>query len=73
MNWSFKIGSVMGIPVRVHFTFLLLLFLVFFAGTALLGTGGLAGVIFVILVFASVVFHELSHSLVATALRCQCD
>jgi Zn-dependent protease/CBS domain-containing protein len=65
MNWSFKIGSVMGIPVRVHFTFLLLLFLVFFAGTALLGTGGLAGVIFVILVFASVVFHELSHSLVA--------
>lgn len=65
MNWSFKIGSVMGIPVRVHFTFLLLLFLVFFAGNALLGTGGLGGVIFVILVFASVVFHELSHSLVA--------
>ena len=65
MNWSFKIGSIMGIPVRVHFTFLLLLFLVFFAGKALLGTGGLGGVVFVILVFASVVFHELSHSLVA--------
>jgi Zn-dependent protease/CBS domain-containing protein len=65
MNWSFKIGSIMGIPVRVHFTFLLLLFLVFFAGNALLGTGGMGGVIFVILVFASVVFHELSHALVA--------
>jgi Zn-dependent protease/predicted transcriptional regulator len=65
MNWAFKIGSVMGIPVRVHSTFILLLLLVFFAGTAVLGIGGLSGVIFVILVFASVVFHELSHSLVA--------
>lgn len=65
MKWSFKIGSIMGIPVKIHLTFLLLLVLIYFAGTAVIGTGGLDGVIFVVLVFASVVFHELSHALVA--------
>ncbi|HTY23206.1 MAG TPA: site-2 protease family protein [Desulfomonilaceae bacterium] len=65
MKWSFKIGSIMGIPIKVHATFLLLLLLIFFAGSSVIGMGGLNGVIFVILVFASVVFHELSHSIVA--------
>jgi Zn-dependent protease/CBS domain-containing protein len=65
MKWSFKIGSIMGIPVKIHLTFLLLLLLVYFAGASVIGSGGLNGVIFVVLVFASVVFHELSHALVA--------
>lgn len=65
MKWSFRIGSIFGIPVTLHITFLLLLVLVFFAGHSIIGTGGLDGVIFVILVFASVVFHELSHATVA--------
>lgn len=65
MKWSFKIGSIVGIPVKVHATFLMLLVLVYFAGYTLVGTGGIEGVIFVVLVFASVVFHELSHSMVA--------
>jgi Zn-dependent protease/CBS domain-containing protein len=65
MKWSFKIGSIMGIPLKVHATFLLLLLLIFFAGTSVIGMGGLYGVIFVILIFASVVFHELSHAVVA--------
>ncbi|HMK35825.1 MAG TPA: site-2 protease family protein [Desulfomonilaceae bacterium] len=65
MKWSFKIGSILGIPVKVHLTFLLLLILIYFAGASVVGTGGLNGVIFVILIFASVVFHELSHSMVA--------
>lgn len=65
MKWSFRIGSIFGIPVTVHITFLLLLLLVFFAGQSIIGTGGLNGVVFVILVFASVVFHELSHATVA--------
>ena len=65
MKWSFKIGSIMGIPLKVHSTFLLLLLLIFFAGTSVIGMGGLYGVIFVILIFASVVFHELSHAVVA--------
>lgn len=65
MRWSLRIGSIMGIPVKVHVTFLLLLLLIYFAGTSIIGAGGLNGVIFVVLVFASVVFHELSHAAVA--------
>jgi len=65
MKWSFKIGSLLGIPVKVHLTFLLLLILIYFAGSTVVGTGGFSGVIFVLLIFASVVFHELSHSMVA--------
>jgi len=65
MKWSLKIGSIFGIPVKVHVTFLLLLGLIYFAGAKIIGVGGLSGVIFVVLVFASVVFHELSHAFVA--------
>ncbi|MGC8603957.1 MAG: site-2 protease family protein, partial [Desulfomonilaceae bacterium] len=57
--------SIFGIPLNVHITFILLLILIYFVGGSIIGTGGLAGVVFVVLVFASVVFHELSHSLVA--------
>ncbi|MBI4963830.1 MAG: site-2 protease family protein [Desulfomonile tiedjei] len=65
MKWSFGIGKILGIPVKVHITFLLLLALVFFVGQSIIGIGGFQGVLFVVLVFASVVFHELSHAMVA--------
>jgi Zn-dependent protease/CBS domain-containing protein len=65
MKWSFAIGKILGIPVKVHITFLLLLALIYFVGPSIIGIGGLKGVIFVVLVFASVVFHELSHAMVA--------
>jgi Zn-dependent protease/CBS domain-containing protein len=65
MKWSFRIGSIMGIPVKIHLTFILLLALIYFAGPSIIGIGGFTGVFFVVLIFASVVFHELSHSLVA--------
>lgn len=56
---SWRIGSLLGFPVEVNLSFLLLLGLVFLA------FGGLAGVAFVLLVFGSVVLHELGHALVA--------
>jgi len=65
MKWSIRVGSIFGIPVKLHLTFLLLLVLIYFIGPSLIGIGGMQGVVFVVLVFASVVFHELSHAMVA--------
>ena len=65
MKWSFQIGSAFGIPIRVHVTFLLLL--------AVLTMGYQGGrfliypdwLLLVVLLFGSVIVHELSHSLMA--------
>jgi len=63
MKWSFQIGSVFSIPIKVHITFLILLVFVALVGEDL--HQSVFGVLFVILVFVCVVIHELSHSLVA--------
>ncbi len=36
MKWSFRIGSIMGIPVKVHLTFRSLLALIFFVGNSII-------------------------------------
>jgi len=57
---SFKIGNVFGIPVRIHATFLLLVYALYlFSDGALKTLGGIG------LVFGCVLLHELGHSLVA--------
>lgn len=67
MNRSFLIGRIAGIPIRVHNS--LLLFLPLFAfGYAAPGSGawGAAqGLLCALGLFASIVLHELGHSLVA--------
>jgi len=67
MRWSFHLGRLSGIPVRVHYTFLLLLLWVVFrafgAGASI--AGALLDTVFVIAVFGSVVLHELGHALAA--------
>jgi Zn-dependent protease/predicted transcriptional regulator len=60
---AFRIGTVLGIPIRIHFTFLLLL-IWYGAGSASAGEGFLDGVVFILLVFACVVLHELGHAAV---------
>lgn len=67
MSWSWQIAKVSGIPIRVHWTFFLLLGWVAIesAGT---GGGALAvasGVGFILALFFCVVLHELGHALVA--------
>jgi len=67
MKWSWKIGRVAGIDVRIHATFLILLAWVAFGG-ALLGGGtgaALSSVALLLAVFGIVVLHELGHALAA--------
>jgi Zn-dependent protease/CBS domain-containing protein len=65
MAWSFQIGKLFSIPLRVHVTFLLLLVLIGFMPAREYGLGGLNGVLFIVALFACVVIHELAHSLMA--------
>jgi Zn-dependent protease/predicted transcriptional regulator len=77
MQGSFKVGTVAGIEVRVHYTWLLALFFIswslavgYFPSTnrsLSASTDWVLGVAAALLLFASVLVHELGHSLVATA------
>ncbi len=59
---SFRIATIAGIPIRIHFTFLLVFLWLFMAAEE----GGLAKSAAMILgVFVCVVLHELGHALVA--------
>src|SRR5574342_1049595 len=67
MRWSWKIGSVAGIEIRVHATFLILLAWAALASYQTSGTaaGAARGVLFILALFASVTLHELGHALEA--------
>src|SRR5881397_1566649 len=66
MKWSWKLGTVAGIGLYVHATFLLLLA---WAGVTYWLAGGsaaaLSGIAFILALFACVVLHELGHALTA--------
>lgn len=59
---SWRLGRLLGFPVDIHVSFLLLLAVVFVA------LGGLAGVLVVGVAFASVLLHELGHAVVGRRL-----
>ncbi|RZN41635.1 MAG: CBS domain-containing protein [Methanosarcinales archaeon] len=84
MKWSYQIGSIRGIPIRLHVTFLLIL--IFFIGGfavnditiekygIIIGFDGLDAstvvkylfsMVTAVLFFSTLLFHELSHSIVA--------
>ncbi|HUV80767.1 MAG TPA: site-2 protease family protein [Candidatus Bathyarchaeia archaeon] len=82
MKWSIQIGSIRGIPIKLHLTFLIILLLVIWIFATndyvvlgiTLGFGGmnisaglkyLLGAIASVLFFSTLLFHELSHSVVA--------
>ncbi len=65
-RWSWRLGTIAGIPVQVHATFLLLL--IWVALTPMLrGDAGAAmtSILLVLSIFACVVLHELGHALMA--------
>src|SRR5512135_1148628 len=67
MPWSWRLGTVAGIPIYLHGTFLLLIAIVLFSDwvreQSLVAAG--AGVLFVLAVFGTVVLHEFGHALTA--------
>jgi Zn-dependent protease len=62
---SVSIGHVLGIDIRVHATFLLLVALFALAYSAPGEAGVAAGLAWLAVIFACVIVHELAHSLVA--------
>lgn len=67
MNRSLNLGSVSGIQIKVHWTFLLLIAWV--AILEVIRGGGLNnifwGILFILVLFGCVVLHELGHALTA--------
>src|SRR5688500_10374192 len=67
MKWSLRIGSLFGIGIYLHWTFLILIGLLIFAAQAAgesLGAA-MASLIYVAALFACIVLHELGHALAA--------
>ena len=67
MKWSWTIGRVAGIKLRVHATFLILLAWLALVDYRNTGTvaGALLGISFTLALFASVLLHELGHAVAA--------
>jgi Zn-dependent protease/CBS domain-containing protein len=65
--WTWNLGRIAGIPIRMHLT--LLLFLAWIASTYMLRGAGLSvtalGIVLVATIFVIIVVHELGHALVA--------
>jgi len=67
MRNSLRLGTLFGIPVNLHWTFLLLLGFVAFSQAFAYGSvsAALGGVVFVSAIFGCVVLHEFGHALAA--------
>ena len=66
MQWSITLGSIGGIAVRLHVTFLLLLVWIgaghYVAGGAV---AALTGLVLILAIFGSVLLHEFGHAIAA--------
>ncbi|WP_456416933.1 site-2 protease family protein [Methanocaldococcus sp.] len=62
MNYSIRLFRVMGIPIELHITFIL--FLIIIIGLSVINKNIFWAILFILL-FVSVVLHELGHSYVA--------
>lgn len=67
MSWSFRIARILGIEVRLHLTFLLLMGFYAWKGWALSGhaMGALLGILLPGTIFGCVLLHEFGHVLMA--------
>ena len=65
MRWSLRLGSILGIRIEVHVTFLLLLVGMVALSQPKTSAELLQLLMLVALIFASVMLHELGHALMA--------
>jgi Zn-dependent protease len=67
VGWSWKVGRIAGIDLRIHASFLIVLAWAALAAYQSSGTaaGAARGVLFILALFASVTLHELGHALAA--------
>src|SRR6185295_7360518 len=61
---SVGVFKLFGVPIRLHFTFLLLLIFLIFIGIGERQSGA-STAIYILALFGSVLLHELGHALVA--------
>ncbi len=61
-QWSFNVGSVAQIPIRIHASFFILLIWLVFGSES---PSPIAETFFVLIIFMCVLLHELGHALVA--------
>ena len=67
MKWSLKIGKVAGIPVSIHWTFIILLWWIFISYYKIDNNlqHAINGVLFILALFLCVILHEFGHALTA--------
>jgi stage IV sporulation protein FB len=68
MKWSFKIGRLLGIELRIHITFFLIVAwaaYIFSVNSANQVEGAVYGVLIITMLFLCVVIHEMAHSKMA--------
>ncbi len=67
MKWSWRIGTIAGIGIYLHGTFLVLILFIVLSEWAQHRslTAALAGVLFLLAIFGTIVLHELGHALTA--------
>jgi Zn-dependent protease len=63
-GWAFRVATVAGIPIRIHFTFVLILVWVAVSDEQA-GANMVLRFLFLFLLFTCVVLHELGHALMA--------
>jgi Zn-dependent protease len=64
ISGAISVGRIFGVPVRLHFTFLLLLVFLLVNGIGNKQSGA-ATAVYILALFASVLLHEVGHTLVA--------
>lgn len=66
-QWAIPLGKIAGIRISLHLTFFLLVLLVVVAEAQPGGLGVVGGLVWLVLLFACVLVHELAHSVLARA------